>query len=193
MTPAGRRPGDPDVTKQAILDAATEVFGLVGYDRATIRAIAAKAQVDPALVHHHFSNKHQLFAAAHELPLNPSELFAAVAELPVGERGAALAAGYLAVFTAPGAAALSLLRAAATNGAAATMLREFIDAALIEHSSRIVEGPRPELRMALVGSHLIGVVFGRELVGIEPLRRATVAELIETVAPVLQRFIDHPE
>ena len=70
----GRRPGDPAVTRRAILGAARDRFGSVGFDRATIRAIATQADVDPALVIHHFKNKQQLFVAAHELPLNPGEL-----------------------------------------------------------------------------------------------------------------------
>ena len=78
----GRRPGDPAVTKQAILEAAREVFGEYGFDRATIRAIGARADVDPALVHHHFGSKHSLFIAAHQLPVDPAQLIAGLATFP---------------------------------------------------------------------------------------------------------------
>jgi len=189
-TSAGRRPGDPEITRKAILAAAIDLFRSVGFDRATIRAIAARAEVDPALVHHYFTNKHQLFVAAHELPIDPSKLFAAVAELPVAERGAVLVSGYLQVFASPGSTALSLLRGAATNDSAAAMLRGFIDQALIEHAPQIIEGPRPELRMALIGSHLVGIAFARELVGIEPLRDTEITDLVAVVAPVIQRYIE---
>jgi AcrR family transcriptional regulator len=193
MTPGpGRRPGDPAVTRRTILEAARREFGTSGFDRASIRGIAAAADVDPALIHHHFTDKQQLFVAAHELAIDPDDLFSSVADLPVEQRGAALVDGYLRVFTAPESTALSMLRAAATNERAAAMLREFIGRALVNHGPEIIEGDDPELRMALIGSHLVGIAFARELVGIDPLRRADVADLVEVVAPVVQRYIDAP-
>ncbi len=77
----GRRGGDSG-TRAAILDAARRRFAGHGYDGATIRAIAADAGVDPALVHHFFGTKERLFAAAVRLPVVPGELI-----------GSALAAG----------------------------------------------------------------------------------------------------
>src|SRR5207244_1027279 len=66
---SGRRGGDSG-TKEAILAAARARFGDLGYDRATIRGIAADAGVDAALVHHFYGTKDQLFAAAMRLPVN---------------------------------------------------------------------------------------------------------------------------
>ena len=68
----GRRPGGG--TRAAILAAARQSFGDGGYDHATIRDIAARAGVDPALVHHYFGTKEHLFAAALELPVSPAAL-----------------------------------------------------------------------------------------------------------------------
>ncbi len=44
---SGRRPGNQD-TRQSILESARAVFAETGYDKASVRAIAASAQVDPA-------------------------------------------------------------------------------------------------------------------------------------------------
>ena len=68
----GRRTGDSG-TREAILGAARKQFGDHGYAGATIRAIAADAGVDPALVHHFFGTKERLFAAAMRLPVNVNE------------------------------------------------------------------------------------------------------------------------
>src|SRR5579863_7102172 len=73
---SGRRGGDSG-TKEAILAAARARFGDLGYDRATIRGIADDAGVDPALVHHFYGTKDQLFAAAMRLPVNPREVLQA--------------------------------------------------------------------------------------------------------------------
>ncbi len=62
-----RRPGRPagsSDTRERILSSARELFAHNGIDRTSIRAVAAKAGVDAALVHHYFGTKQQLFAAA---------------------------------------------------------------------------------------------------------------------------------
>ena len=187
---AGRRPGDPAVTRRAILEAARDRFGSVGFDRATIRAIAAQAEVDPALVIHHFRNKQQLFVAAHELPVNPKELIAEIAAAPPAERGERIARAYLEMFGAPGSSALSLVRAAATNPGAAAMLREFIENSFLRQATRLAGGVDAELRLALVGSHLIGVAFGRELIGVSPLAERSTDELVAALAPTIQQYLD---
>ena len=69
----GRRPGKPD-TKSEVLAAARVEFAASGYGGATIRSIAARASVDPALVMHYFGSKEQLFAASLELPVNPATI-----------------------------------------------------------------------------------------------------------------------
>lgn len=46
-----------------ILDAAEELFAIHGYDAVTLRAIAAKADVDVALANYHFGPKRDLFDA----------------------------------------------------------------------------------------------------------------------------------
>ena len=188
--PVGRRPGDPEDTKADILAAARRLFGEVGFERATIRAIAELADVDPALVIHHFTTKQKLFIAAHELPFDPSDLLDEVEQLPPGERGEAIARVYLTGIFAAGSPGLSLLRTAATNEDAARMLSEFVTSALLGHADRLAPGPDGRRRMALAGAQLVGVVFGRSILQLEPLARADVDELIAAVAPVVQHYLD---
>src|SRR5262245_18351681 len=59
-----------DATRAAILAAARERFAADGYERATIRAIAADANIDPAMVMRYYGSKERLFAAAAELELH---------------------------------------------------------------------------------------------------------------------------
>src|SRR3978361_1274026 len=73
MARAGRRPG-PTETPQAILAAARDLFAQRGYQATSVRAIAAAAGVNPALVHHYFGTKGDLFVAAMDLPVNPAEM-----------------------------------------------------------------------------------------------------------------------
>ncbi len=85
-TRSGRRKGKPD-TRAAIVAAAKEVFGAVGYDAASLRAVARHADVDPALIYHYFEGKAELFMAALQLPVDPRHVAETLPEnLPVGER-----------------------------------------------------------------------------------------------------------
>src|SRR6478609_5289408 len=58
----GRPPGTSD-TRARILECARNLFARNGIDKTSIRAIAKDAGVDPALVHHYFGTKTQLFAS----------------------------------------------------------------------------------------------------------------------------------
>ena len=187
--PVGRRPGDPDNTRADILDAARQRFAEVGFDRATIRSIAELASVDPALVGHHFGNKQQLFASAHELPFNPADLLDQVTALPPDQRPRALIDTFLRVVLADDSPGLSLIRAAATNESAAAMMREFITDVFLAQADRWELGPDGRLRLALAGSHIVGLVFGRNIIGIEPLHQADIDELADLITPAIEHYI----
>ena len=93
----GRRPG-PSRTREAIAEAARRQFAELGYDRTTIRSVAAEARVDPALVLHYFESKQQLFLAAVELPFDVTDLVEQIRSGPraeVGRRVAQFALGVL--------------------------------------------------------------------------------------------------
>lgn len=188
----GRRPGDPEVTKRAILDAAREIFGDVGYDRATIRGIAARADVDPALIHHHFGTKQDLFAAAHELPFSPRKLVAQAAAVPVEQRAETVVRLYLTVLGAPGSPALSLIKAAATNDTAAMMLREFVESVLLDNAHQLIDQPDARLRIVLMGSHLIGVIMARSVVRLPEISEIDADELIPVLVPMVERYLSAP-
>jgi len=91
VTDANRkRPGRPTGTSDSrdrILSSARELFARNGIDKTTIRAIAAGAGVDPALVHHYFGTKQQLFATAIHLPIDPAEVLGPLRATPIEQLG----------------------------------------------------------------------------------------------------------
>jgi AcrR family transcriptional regulator len=188
----GRRPGDPEITRRAVLAAARTAFGELGYERATIREIAGRAGVDPALVHHYFGTKQALFARAHELPFDPAELIARITAVGPGDLGREIVRVYLTVVGAPDSPVLSLIRAAATNESAARMMREFIEDLLLSGAGRWIGAANARLRLMLIGSHMIGVVFARSVVGIPTLAAMDVETLIEAIGPTIDRYLTDP-
>jgi len=192
MTRAGRRPGDPSVTKAEILGAAKSAFAEYGYDGATLRRIAAAAGVDVALVSHYFGNKESLFVAVHDLPIMPSEfarILESASEAEIGEQIARFALGTLAADDSP---AVSLMRAASTNPQAAAMLREFIDRALTDPISAMIDAPDVRERVALVVAQILGVLFARHIVGVRELTAASTDDLVAAVGPTVQRYLTEP-
>jgi AcrR family transcriptional regulator len=188
----GRRPGGGD-TRAALLDAARAVFAERGYDGATVRTIAERAGVDPAMVNHWFGGKEPLFVAALDLPVDPA---AALSEVLPGDPDL-LAERILGRFlhiwdTTGGAQLATLLQSIASHDAAASLLREFITRVLVVKVVTVVAPDRPELRATLCGTQLFGLAFVRYVLKVEPLASADHATIIAAVAPNLQRYLTGP-
>jgi AcrR family transcriptional regulator len=193
----GRRAGESR-TREAILDAARRRFGEQGYDRATIRAIAADAGVNPALVHHFYRTKERLFAAAMQLPVVPSDIITLVlgAErdrlgddfLPrIGE---VLIATMLQAWDVADirTAFLGLLRSAATSEQGVIMLREFVTSTILASLIQVADTENRD-RPALVASQVVGLGFARYVLGLEPLASATTEDLVVAIGPTMQRYL----
>src|SRR3979490_1424213 len=100
MARAGRRPGQTE-TREEILVAARRLFGEKGYQGATIRGIAAEAGVNPALVHHFFRTKEQVFVAAMNFPLDPATTVAGLLDGPREDVGRRVVTLILGVWQVP--------------------------------------------------------------------------------------------
>jgi len=187
----GRRPGNPD-TRDAVLAAARAAFAERGFDGATIRGIAADAGVDPALVHHYFGSKDQLFLAAIEAPANPADLLPEVLAAGRDELGAAVVRLLLKVWDGPmRPAGLALVRSAVGNEWTAKLLREFLVTQVLRRVVATLEIPAAEreARGALVASQLIGIVMARYVLRVEPLASASPQWLVAAIGPNVQRYL----
>jgi AcrR family transcriptional regulator len=192
---AGRPAGSPP-NREAILAAAREQFTERGYDSATIRGIAAGAGVDPALVHHYYGSKADLFAAALQLPLNPREVLDSVIGGDPEELGERLVRRFLELWgdeaRGVGVTMVGLLRSAATHEDAARMIREFVTREALGRIAEALRVPQPRLRAALAGTQLIGLALGRFVIGVEPVASADVELLVACYAPTIQRYLTGP-
>jgi AcrR family transcriptional regulator len=188
----GRRKGRPD-TREAILVAAREVFADQGYDGASIRAIAAEASVDPALVHHYFGTKQQLFLATVEAPVDPTQVLPVLLEGGVDGIGERIVRTLLSVWDDPvtGPAALALYRSALRHDWSARMLREFLTTQILRRviGSLELELDQAPLRAALVASQIFGLLGIRYALRVEPLASAPVEVVVGAVAPTIQRYL----
>jgi AcrR family transcriptional regulator len=186
----GRRPGASS-TRQAILESARRLFAERGYEGATMRAIAADAGVDAALVVHFFGTKAALLIEAIDWPFNPqSEVANALIDGP-RQAGRRLVALFLRTWDEENRRnpILTLLRAATTEPQAARMLREFLRQELFAPLMERLGSDEPELRANLAGAQLVGLGITRYVLGFEPLASAEAADVVAWIAPTLQRYL----
>jgi len=191
MSRTGRRPGDAAKTRAEIVEAAREAFASLGYEGATMRRIADEAGVDSALISYHFGTKEQLFVAVHELPINPSDLSLLI-EGPKDQIGQRIARFAMTMLASDDSTAVSLMRSSASNPSAAAMLREFIEGALVEPIAEQVGASDSRERVALVAAQILGVLFARHIVRVPELASASVEDLVDLIAPSLQRYLTEP-
>jgi len=190
MTRTGRRPGTP-ATRDAILAVARRQFATRGYDATSLRAIAAEAKVDPALLIHYFSSKEGLFASATGLPPGMPVMFESLATLPIPDAAEALVRTYLQVVDSDKSrnAILALVRSAVSNDKAAAMFREFVTAALLTAVARLTSHPDAHLRASLIAAQLVGIAMLRHVIRLEPIAQASPDQIATLVAPVIEQYL----
>ena len=193
-TRSGRRPGNQD-TKQSILEAARFAFAEKGFDKASIRAIAGEAQVDPALVHHYFGTKEKLFLASMNAPINPAELLPKALEGPREQAGERLVRLVLSIWDSPaGAAAIGMFRSALSNEWTARLLREFVVTQVLRRAATELSMNEREapMRAALMATQMAGLITARYVLKIEPVASAPPETLVAALGPNVQRFLTEP-
>jgi AcrR family transcriptional regulator len=194
-TNAGRkRPGRPagsSNTRDRILASARELFARNGISNTSIRAVAAAADVDSALVHHYFGTKEQLFAAAVHIPIDPMDVIGPLRDVPVEELGYKLPSMLLPLWDSEiGAAFVATLRSILA-GSEVNLFRTFIqDVIAVEVGTRVDDPPGSgNIRIQFVASQLVGVVMARYILELEPFASLPPQQIAETIAPNLQRYL----
>jgi AcrR family transcriptional regulator len=191
--PGGRRTG-PTRTRQQILDAARAAFAARGYDAVSLRSIARQAGVDPALVHHFFHSKPQLFAAAMELAIDPEPFLAALLDGDRETLGERLVLAVVGLWDRPEGfqGFLGLIRGAVSHADAARLLREFITREILGPLAAAAAPDAPQARAALAGTQIVGLAMARKIVGVEPIATAEAAWLSAAIGPTIQRYLTMP-
>jgi AcrR family transcriptional regulator len=188
----GRRPGNQD-TRGQIITAARHAFATKGFGGASMRAIAAEAGVDAALIHHYFDSKQQLFLATVALPLGLPGMLEEVAAGARDGLGERLVRSVLGVWDSELQPSLvAAIRTALTDPALTRSAGEFLTLEVIGHVL-----PRDDLsleeanrRAGLVASQILGLVIGRYVLRLPVLANRETEDLVAEVGPTVQRYVD---
>jgi AcrR family transcriptional regulator len=189
MRPIGRRPGNPD-TRNEIVATARRLFAESGYEKTSVRDIAAAAGVDPALIRHYFGSKAELFRSTVGWPLTPADLIARITG--GGEIGARLTRVFFEAWERPDSRAplLAILRGAATHEESTTLVRQFMQNQLYPQLAKALQGRDTELRIDLAIAQLLGIAYLRHVLQVEPIASASLDELVARVTPVITAHLE---
>ncbi|MEV3904574.1 TetR family transcriptional regulator [Mycobacterium sp. NPDC050551] len=185
------RPAGPSDTRDRILASARELFARNGINNTSIRSIAAGADVDPALVHHYFGNKKQLFAAAIRAPIDPMDIITPLREVPVDEIGHLLPRLLLPLWDSDAGKGFIATLRSLLAGSEVSLLRSFLQEVIaVEIGPRVDDPPGSgRIRIQFVASQLVGVMLARYILELEPFASLPVEQIAETIGPNLQRYL----
>jgi AcrR family transcriptional regulator len=189
----GRRQGEP-VSRDAVLAAAKQRFATEGYEKTTLRAIAADAHVDPSMVLYLFGSKEALFRESLRLILDPDVLVAAL----IGDTrdqpdiGTRMVRTYLRMWETPDTAASmrAMLQSATSNADAHDAFRGFMQNYVLTAVSSVLGGDeRARLRAMLAASQLVGTAMLRYIIEVPPLSTLSADEVVALIAPTVTRYL----
>jgi AcrR family transcriptional regulator len=173
-------------TRADILAAARARFGAEGYERTTLRAVAADVGVDPALVIRYFGSKQDLFAAAAEFTLHLPDLTGVD---PDGVADALLPKFFAVWEDDP--TFVALLRASMTSATAAETMRT-VFATQVAPVLAGVTPDHPGERAGLMGAFIIGLATTRYVLANPFVARLSHVDLIRWARPVVRQLLVGP-
>ena len=191
MPVRGRRPlGSPDA-RRAVLDAARELFAELGFERTTMRAVAARAGVDPALIYHYFGDKDGLLFAALQPPVDEAIVFADLADAAdrTGEELVRRLVGLWEDRPEIREQMAAILRTGLSHDHASRLLRDILSSFILVALGDVLASDRRELRVALIGSHIGGLMLARYILKVPGAAAASPEDLVQAVGPTVQRYL----
>jgi AcrR family transcriptional regulator len=147
--------------------------------------------VDPALVHHYFGTKDELFLAALELPVDPRKvLLPAIAAGGVDGAAERMLRAFLSVWDDPEIRVrLVAVFRGVLDAEGERLLRDGFLPVVLEPVGVALGIDRPELRMPIVASQMVGLIMLRYVIGVEPLASLSGDEVVAIYAPTIQRYL----
>jgi AcrR family transcriptional regulator len=173
-----------DRTRAQILAAAQALFAEHGYQNTTIRDVAARASIDPAMVIRYFQSKDELFARAAAIDLSLPALKASDA----GTIGDTLIRHFLDVWEGSGKGMAIMLRSATSNEFAAEKMREVFAKQVGPVIASVGSKSSAARRAGLVSSQLLGLALCRYVLKLPPVVALSGEDIVAHVGPVLQRY-----
>ncbi|MCW2785980.1 MAG: TetR/AcrR family transcriptional regulator [Marmoricola sp.] len=172
-------------TRQAISDAARELFAHEEYANASVRNIASKAGADPALVIRYFGSKEQLFLETVQF----EGFFELAMAGPLEGLGERIVSALLSDQRDAGFSAYRAMMRASGSEVIRRRLLEAIHEMFVEPLAPRLKGPDAALRARLVAAQLAGLIDGIAILEDAELAATDRKRLSEVYGAALQGLI----
>lgn len=173
-------------TRDRLIAAARKAFSERGFERTTVREIAAEASVHPSLINRYFGGKEQLFAASVSIDLELPDL-RGVARDVVGRR---LIRHFFERWEGEQHDDLLrvLIRTAVANDEAAERVRSILAGQVTSMVAQIASPKRAEERAGLIATQILGLAYARHVLGLsDELISPRVVEVM--IGATIQRYL----
>lgn len=182
----GRPRGGSDA-KDRILSAAQTLFLQHGYNATTMRAVAAAADVDPALISYHFGSKQGLFAGAMALGISPGQVIARLLEGDPEQMPQQIIRSVLTIWDDPelGGSLALLVTQAQRDPALLRTFREYVERELTARLAEHLGGTDATERAGAVLTVTLGLIFSRYVLGLNPTAAMDSERIVQLLAPSL--------
>lgn len=187
----GRREGASE-SREHILATARRLFAEHGFEGTSLRQVAREAGVDPAMIHHFFKGKDELFALSVALPADPAQVLEGVDQHDPGHRAEAIVRAVLRLWESPAQHSLvAFIRGTIGSKSKTLLLREVVTRTIISRIMAGIPGPPEEvaLRGNLVATQMVGLMLVRYVVKLEPLASASPEDVVRLLAPNVQHYL----
>ncbi|WP_457966569.1 TetR family transcriptional regulator [Arthrobacter sp. D1-29] len=187
----GRR-GGVTASRAHILNTARRLFAEHGFEGTSLRQVAREAEVDPAMIHHFFKGKDELFALSVALPADRAKVLEGVDRHEPGHRAEAIVWAVLRLWESPAQHSLvAFLRGTIGSKAKTLLLREMVTRTILSRIMAGVPGPPQDvaLRANLVATQMVGLMLVRYVVRLEPLASASPEDVVALIAPNIQHYL----
>jgi AcrR family transcriptional regulator len=192
MTGRGRgrpRAGSAPHTRERIIAAARQHFAAEGFERTSVRAIAAEAGVDASLIRHYFGDKSGLLIATTQLPINPLLLIRPLLEQGPDGLGERIITTFLTAWDPHRDIFSTMIRTTVASADRSAPILGVLRNVLLPLLTEALDGEDRELRASLLVSQLIGMATLRYVLRVEPLCDAPVEQVAGWYGPVMQTLI----
>jgi AcrR family transcriptional regulator len=162
------------------------MFAARGYEGTTIRAVAARADVDASMVMRYFQSKAGLFTAAVTMDLQAPDL----GSVPVSHQGELLARHFISRWEDPvrDDEMIALLRTAVTSETVAGQLQAVLSQLITKPIADLGDEQAAE-RGTFIVAQLLGLALCRYILRLEPLASLPSDDVVAAVAPSVQRYL----
>jgi len=173
-------------TRDRILEAARTIFGQEGYERTTIRGVAAAANIHPSMVMRYYGSKEELFAKAVTFELGLPD----ISTVPRDEIGKTLVRHALKRWSSSSGDLPALLRISVTHEDAKNRLDDILRSQLVPALAKVCGARRAPTIAAFISTQMLGLALTRFVLELPLVTSLPDRAIIDKIGSHVQAYLE---